>query len=204
MFYGKALKRMLSVILAAVMLLGLATPALATEGEKSNVTLRRVNGNAVSADLGLARPNRPQEDVIAPNQAVRVSIVVDGKSTLDAGYSLDNVADNAAAMTYRAGLKKQQISVAQAISAQALGGKKLDVVWNLTLAANIISANVPYGKLDAIRAVPGVANVVVERQYDVPTTVREADEPNMGTSGAMIGTTPFMPQAIPARVPGSP
>lgn len=35
MFYGKALKRMLSVILAAVMLLGLATPALATEGEKA-------------------------------------------------------------------------------------------------------------------------------------------------------------------------
>ncbi len=32
-------------------------------------------------------------------------------------------------------------------------GTELDVVWNLTLAANIISANVQYGQIEDIKAV---------------------------------------------------
>lgn len=31
-------------------------------------------------------------------------------------------------------------------------GTELDVVWNLTLAANIISANVQYGQIEDIKA----------------------------------------------------
>lgn len=40
------------------------------------------------------------------------------------------------------------------------------MVWNLTLAANIISANVEYGDISAIEAVPGVEEVLVERRYE--------------------------------------
>ena len=41
-----------------------------------------------------------------------------------------------------------------------LDGEKLNIHWNLTLAANIISANVPYGKLEAISQVEGVRSVI--------------------------------------------
>ena len=59
----------------------------------------------------------------------------------------------------------RQEAMAQPSPAQALGGKQLDVVWNLTLAANLISANVEYGEIAAIRQVPGVETVILETQY---------------------------------------
>lgn len=46
--------------------------------------------------------------------------------------------------------------MAQRISAQALDGQALQVRWNLTLAANAISADVRYGDLEAIAQVQGV------------------------------------------------
>lgn len=45
-----------------------------------------------------------------------------------------------------------------------MNGSRLDVVWNLTLAANLISANVKYGQIQDILSVDGVADVVVEQR----------------------------------------
>ena len=56
--------------------------------------------------------------------------------------------------------------MAQTISRQALSGEELDVVWNLTLAANLISADVVYGDIEAIQAVPGVKEVILETRYE--------------------------------------
>ena len=89
----------------------------------------------------------------------------------------------------RASLETRQEAMAQAISAQALGGKQLDVVWNLTLAANLISANVEYGEIAAIRQVPGVEQVILETQYaPAVVDVDLPDDPNMSTSSSMIGS----------------
>ena len=63
------------------------------------------------------------------------------------------------------------------------------MVWNLTLAANLISANVPYGKIEAIRALDGIADVVIENQYQPDVYTVEEDDPNMSTSSSMIGST---------------
>ena len=38
----------------------------------------------------------------------------------------------------------------------------------MTLAANIISANVPYGRIDEIASVIGIKEVVIEEQYAPP------------------------------------
>ncbi len=94
-----------------------------------------------------------------------MSILLDGKSTLEAGYPTGDVAENAAAMSYRQGLARRQTGMAAAISTEALDGEPLDVVWNLTLAANLISANVPYGKMEAIRELSGVQDVILETRY---------------------------------------
>ena len=68
-------------------------------------------------------------------------------------------------------------------------GTELDVVWNLTLAANIISANVQYGQIEDIKAVSGVRDVVLEALYE-PCEVDEGEEyePNMSTSPEQIGS----------------
>ena len=105
---------------------------------------------------------------------VRVSITLAGASTIDAGSATRSIANNAAADIYRTGLKVQQQAMAQRISQDVLGGEALDVVWNMTLLTNTISANVPYGKIEAIEALDGVASVTLENRYE-PDVVSTGD-----------------------------
>ncbi|MGM9640495.1 MAG: S-layer homology domain-containing protein [Faecousia sp.] len=128
-----------------------------------------------------------QQPEYAPTDVVRVSIVMEKKSTLEAGFSTENIDLNAQAMSYRDGLRDEQTEMTARIEKAV--GSKLDVQWNLTLAANIISANVAYGDIEAIEAVPGVQEVVLETRYE-PCVVDEAGtaDPNMATSRHMIGT----------------
>ncbi|MBQ4425744.1 MAG: S8 family serine peptidase [Lachnospiraceae bacterium] len=118
---------------------------------------------------------------------VRVSIVLEAPSAIEKGYSTNNIAANTGAKTYRAQLRAQQEELADRISSQVLGGKQLEVVWHLTLAANIISAYVPYEKLDEIGLVRGVKKVIVETQYEPESTIKEENQPNMATGSEMVG-----------------
>ena len=175
--------RILSLVLAAVMVLGMfpavsAAPA-GLRWKKSDV------------DVSWDKADRLTEDEIhtmtahKPTDMVRVSIVLEDTPTLKMGYSTQGIGSNAEAKAYDRDLKKAQDTMADAITAQALGGKKLDVVWNLTLAANIISANVPYGKLEAIKAVEGVKDVVLENRYEAQTA---SVAPDMYSSAGMVGS----------------
>lgn len=116
---------------------------------------------------------------------VRVSIVLEGKSALDAGYSAQGIGTNKGAISYRNSLKKQQDKVAAQISSKVLGGKTLDVKWNLTLAANIISAEVPYGKINQIKMLDSVKDVFIENRYEPAETTISGDDPHMVTSTEM-------------------
>ena len=55
---------------------------------------------------------------------------------------------------------------------------------------NLISANVPYGKLEAIAQVDGVKDVCLEQQYAPAEAARSEDvaQPQMYTSAGMIGS----------------
>lgn len=128
-------------------------------------------------------------DDYLPNGDVRVSIIVDGKSTMEAGFDTNGIGTNPSAKRYRGEVLANQKAIAKKISKEALGNKELDVVWNLTLAANIISANVPAIKIDAIKAVDGVVDVIIENQYEPSATV-EADDPNMSVASGMTGIQP--------------
>lgn len=67
-------------------------------------------------------------------------------------------------------------------------GKAPDIVWNLTLAANILSVNVEYGQISKIEALPGVEKVVLETQYRPDVVSTGTADPNMSTSSEMIGS----------------
>jgi len=112
---------------------------------------------------------------------VRVSILLEEPGALDAGYSAQGVGTNSAAQSYRSALRASQDTMARRISETVLGGEPLRVKWNLTLAANIIAAEVPYGKIDAIRRLDGVQDVVLETRYAPAETVDEGSVayPNM-------------------------
>ena len=187
-------KRLLSIVLTLALVFSLLVPvAAAKENRAKDGRLQALELTPVDAGtLGLLQESLlPEEAALEAEpyrltDAVRVSIVLERASTVDAGYPLEGIADNAAARAYRDGLKAEQAEMTARIEA-ALGGT-LDVKRNLTLAANIISANVRYGDLAAIRAVPGVASVEIEQRYELNQAQRGGDAPNMGTSTVQIGS----------------
>ncbi len=177
-------KRFLSWMIVLAMVLGFV-PAVQAEStvhwKESDVTV-----TAMPEDRIVEKDE--SGDGYAATDLVRVSIVLEGASTIEAGYSTMGIAGNADAMAYNADLKKVQARMEKTISAAALGGKALDVVWNMTLVGNIISAWVPYGSLDAIRAIPGVKAVEQEAQYEPCVAEQETVDPTVYTSSAMIGS----------------
>ena len=115
---------------------------------------------------------------------VRVSILLEQDSTIAHGFVSQEVALDPGAVSYRESLKASQDQIAKTISKEVLDGEKLDVVWNLTLAANIISANVDADKIDLIKDVEGVKDVIIETLYYPEETV-VSDDPNMSTATDM-------------------
>ena len=175
--------RMLSLVLAICMVLSLVAPVAAAPAGK--VTYTKVSNNAVSADL-LTKVGIDdlEMDTHVDTDMVRVSIFLEEDSTIGAGFSTESIAANSDAMAYRAELKNAQAEITAAIERKL--GQKLDVVWNLTLAANLISANVKYGQIKAIEQVAGVKEVLIETRYE-PDTAEQAD-PNTVSSAAQIGS----------------
>ena len=186
-------KRLVALVLALVLCLGLAAPAGAVSAsDETGVQIERIDNSAVTASAesqGTELLRESETPAYADTDSVRVSIVLEGASTLEKGYSTQGISSNAGAMAYRSVLRSKQEAMAKTISKEVLNGAKLDVVWNLTLAANLISANVPYGKIEAIRALDGIVDVVIENRYQPDVYTVEEDDPNMSTSSSMIGST---------------
>ena len=175
--------RRISLILALVMVLGLFPTVWAQEPgvvwQKSEIT--------VSQDLSHRTAGEELEgELRRPTDTVRVSIVLEEKPTVQAGFATLGIGQNDRAMAYDAALLARQQELARVISREALGGAELDVVWNLTLVGNAISANVPYGSMEAIAQVEGVLTVVEEQCY-TPSTAESSVEPMTHGSGEMTG-----------------
>ena len=129
-----------------------------------------------------------EEPVYADSDVVRVSIKLEKPATLEL-YSAEDVAENREAMAYRDQLQVEQEDLAKVIDSKIAGD--LDVQWNLTLAANIISANVEYGDIELIKDVHGVEDVFVETRYEI-----QNDEVNTAI------TTNYMTGALNAWAQG--
>ena len=151
-------KRLMSLLLVLAMALSFTVTAYAdpkTGSRGTAVDFEKVDNSAVT-NFRLANRNELEATPdYADDEVVRVSIVLNDASTLDKGYSAKGIANNTSAMRYRDGLRAKQDALANKISKEVLGGAKLDVVWNMTLAANMISANVEFGKIEAIKNVIG-------------------------------------------------
>ncbi len=185
------LKRVVSMLLAVALVAGLISPAYAAGESKSSIQIQQVDNDEVSVSLLQGgEPIEVETDddrTLAAETPVRVSIMLAEKSTLEAGFDTEDIAENDAAMTYRANLQNEQDALVKRIE-KALG-TELDVVWNLTLAANIISANVLPSQIYDIEQVPGVEKVVVEQTYKPMESVSSAQaKPNMVISAGMTGT----------------
>lgn len=190
--------RVLAMLLVLALTAGLVPAALAANSEAS-VAFKQVPNDTLDTlirpDLAVGEIENAEmgEDTAAyqAHDLVRVSIILEDASTLEAysdAAAEGTLSEDAAAVSYRAALQRKQDSVVRKISSTILGREDLDVVWNLTLVANMISANVEYGKIEQIKQLPGVADVVLEQQYE-PAASENTVQPNMEISTGMTGTT---------------
>lgn len=157
------LKRLLASVLAAAMVLSLSVSGTyAVESDsRIPVSFEEMDPDEVSAErMNSQSPIEEGSSFHADNDPVRVTIVLEQASALTT-----QGLEAAASSDYRRSLKASQDQLARRISQEVLDGQALDVIWNLTLAENAISANVPYGKLDAIAQLPGVKAVYLETRY---------------------------------------
>lgn len=180
------------MVLVMAMLFGMLVPVSAGYNGYRSLTYREIDdATGVQNEALIPDASTDEIDLNAPqydaNEIVRVSIVLEKQSTLDKGFSMQSFSANSTAVSYRQELKAEQENVTAAI--EKTTGEELDVQWNLTLTANIISAYVPYGQIEEILGVEGVADVVLETRYE-PCVVEENPvyDPNMGTSSAQIGS----------------
>jgi len=194
-----SVKKAFAVLLSLAMLLSVMVPAvsaLSLPSKSSGLTLEPIDpdslnvkklGEITDAEAILADDLSPR---FSPGDILRVSIFLDSDSTLDAGYSAENISSNSSAISYRDTLKKQQAAMTAKIE-DAIGST-LDVKWNLTLAVNAISANVKYADILKIATLDGVKSVEIENRYSAPSPV-ETDgtaEPNTANSSKyMVGAS---------------
>ena len=182
-------KRLIAMLLAVVMLLGcLPSNVFAiTLDEKGDLHFQQVGNERVSASLLDGNGDSYEPTVTYKDEdIVRVSIFLEADATIDK-YSTDGIAENDQAMDYREELAKRQDEIVEKI--EAVLGNELDVQWNLTLVANVISANIQYGKIKDISQIEGVKKVVLETQYSIPESVDTAEtDPTMTGSSGMTGS----------------
>lgn len=185
-------RKTLSFALVLCMLISVAMPAFATgndSNEKGSITFEQVDNSAIKGSAIQEEPVQTDASAqqLNDDDTVRVSIVLEGDSVIEAGYSSSDILDNASALECLEEVRGEQKAMENRIS--RILGKSLDVQWNLALATNIISANVAYGDIDTIESVSGVREVVVETRYEPCSTVSSA-EPDMAiAAGNMTGVT---------------
>ena len=184
MLKGKA-KRSLAFVLAACMLLALL-PSFGAGASAANVSYTEVDPSVIDAGAAVL-PEAEQDaeqDVPAADEEVHVIILFEQKSLAKKGFSTKDLLEDEAAVSYSSSLKKQQLSLVDRIEREALGGEELEIRYQFTVAVNGVATVVPYGRIEQILAVDGVADVYLEERYELDATV----QPDTATAGEMVGS----------------
>jgi len=186
-------RKVLSLLLVVTMLAGFALPAGAVDADSElRFELEQIDNSAVTAaplnHMGSLDELTAAADTKDPNEIVRATIHLEKAATIGAGFPLKGIGSNVRAMSYRRELHRDQAQLQKTIERQVLEGRELDVVWNLTLAANLISVNIPRWAMAEIAMLEGVSRVVEENCYapDV-VSVGGQYQPDMAVSGQMTG-----------------
>ena len=171
------LRQLLAVLLTLCLLLG-CVPAVFAADQTKELELQQT---PVSISPENENVETDAADEPAPEETVRVIIRFRSDSLTEHGYSTRGLGSNAAALAYSDRLQKKQRTQIKAISAEL--GVTLPVRYQFTIGVNGVATSVPYGEVEAIRAMDGVESVYVENQYEP-----DVDEPNTATAGTMIGS----------------
>ncbi|MGN0985515.1 MAG: S8 family serine peptidase [Candidatus Enterenecus sp.] len=198
----KKLNRILSLLIALVMVIGLLpTAALAVVAEES-IDLSGVNSADYAAAVRENAPYLASDEGVTVNkianpgvdlhnadqgvdkleianheddEIVRVIVVLKDKPLLSQGFTVDQISGgSAAAASAVSTIEARQDTVVAEINKVVRGlgiqgvSAEITAKYRYSVAVNGLAVEVPYGALDAIRALDGVEAAFVAPQYDVP------------------------------------
>ncbi len=173
----KHIKSILSILLAVVLLFGSVPTVVFASFENDGLALTEVEPTIDPRLPELFEwEDGTSESEHEPDDVVRVAIVLEDDSAIDEGYPVATIGSDKAAADYQNKLCREQEKVVDKIEEKVLDGEELDVVTNLTLVANLVSANVEYSQIEDIEKINGVKEVVLENVYEPLEDEQTVDE----------------------------
>ncbi len=156
--------RILSLLLAALMLVPANTTALAIdktskEPPSSTERVEQLKDSGLKT-LEAAEPIDPQEEITAIVTLETKPVVVESGSSRK--------------VKNRAVMLRQQAYIQKKISSKVLDGASVEVLHTYTTAINGFAIKVAYGKLDEIRALSGVASAYPAPEFKVAPDMETA------------------------------
>lgn len=193
------MKRILSLLLVAALLIGLAPAALATGGEPDQdaqvLTADEVSGTPRLDELDPQTRDAAQTPAYEPDEMVTVIVELAEAPTLDryeaapglAGEAVSQYLASSAVKTRRSALLGGQDAMVQSISRRT--GTQVEVVSRWTNLLNAMAIQIPYGQLETIRSMDGVKRAYVEHVYERPEEELSTDAipGTYGCSYNMVG-----------------
>ena len=155
------LRQLLAVLLTLCLLLG-CVPAVFAADQTKELELQQT---PVSISPENENVETDAADEPAPEETVRVI----SDPLTEHGYSTRGLGSNAAALAYSDRLQKEQRTQIKAISAEL--GVTLPVRYQFTIGVNGIATSVPYGEVEAIRAMDGVESAEASHEEGTASVV---------------------------------
>ena len=191
------MKRILSLILVAVMLVGLFPTTLAANSSPESQSLNATELTGLSrldeekqepAENRQENPGYQPEDVVTVIVTLAEEPVLAGfdrssVSGVSAGEAVSRYLTGSAAETRQAQLRQAQSNLLSAM------GQDVKLVSQWTNLVNAIAVEIPYGRLAEIQTMDGVQNAYVQHVYDRPIeeTGTLSEEGTHGYSYDLVG-----------------
>lgn len=168
--------RVLSLLLALVMVLGMVPMASASSAYNVKLTETTPDASKLSTTI---QQNKYKllngEEAYADNDTVRAIVIFEGDAALPAALNKSSVATQSAVAAAAKSLVSQHSRIKTAIKQEAVS---YDVKYEYITLLNGMSTDVKFGDLEKLANTDGVKEVYLANYYDEPVVMPSMDSAN--------------------------
>lgn len=168
--------RVLSLLLALVMVLGMVPMASASSAYNVKLTETTPDASKLSTTIQQNKFKLQNgEEAYADNDTVRAIVIFEGDAALPAALNKSSVATQSAVAAAAKSLVSQHSRIKTAIKQEAVN---YDVKYEYTTLLNGMSTDVKFGDLEKLANTDGVKEVYLANYYDEPVVMPSMDSAN--------------------------
>lgn len=168
--------RVLSLLLALVMVLGMVPMASASSAYNVKLTPTTPDASKLSTAIQQNKFKLQNgEEAYADNDTVRAIVIFEGEGAVPAALKSTGVATQRAVAAASKTLTAQHSRIKTAIQSKAVS---YDVKYEYTTLLNGMSADVKFGDLEKLASTAGVKEVYLANYYDEPVVMPSMDSAN--------------------------